>query len=215
MFLAQAQNPDKPGADDPGADSVDVSRAITLYFSGDGKLTTPAKAKEYLVIAPLLKDTILYQLEAFTANGKRQSIGQYKALRFPVRWESVRMPTFSDALRHRQHQEFEASGKPSFQGSYIHGLEQGIHRRFYPNGRVMSETEFNGGIVTGTLRAFYENGNLMLECQYQYGLPDGYWTEYDPKGRKRRQLRLSQGTALPNPVIFDEQQNPLPVKPNQ
>lgn len=213
--IAHGQNPDKPAADKPAADSVNVSRSVTLYFSEDGKLTTAAKAKEYITIAPLLKDTILYQLEAFTANGKQQSIGQYKALRFPVRWESLRSLTFTDAMRHGPYQEFEANGKPSFQGSYIHGLEQGIHRRFYPNGRVLSETEFVGGVVTGTMRAFYQNGNLKLEYQYRYGFPDGYWIEYDEKGKKRLQRKISQGTAQPNPVGFDEQQNPLPAKPNQ
>jgi antitoxin component YwqK of YwqJK toxin-antitoxin module len=56
---------------------------------------------------------------------------------------------------------------------------------YYENGRIASEGSFKHGLPDGLWKSYYEDGTIKSMGNKNLGKSEGYWTFFDSEGRKK------------------------------
>lgn len=91
----------------------------------------------------------------------------------------------ADGVPHGPSRRIDPQGRLELEGTFDHGLREGIWRSYYPGLHESARDTYVKGLREGPARSWYPTGRPESEGQYRAGEKRGPWRYWDGLGGER------------------------------
>lgn len=106
--------------------------------------------------------------------------------------------------------EYREDGTMKTRLEIKNGKKDGFLISYHPNGEIQSMARYKNGEINGKVEIFNENGTLLFAQNFIASVPNGFFRQYDEKGKIVSETFYINGFVGPSPVKKAEASSPGP-----
>lgn len=103
---------------------------------------------------------------------------------------------FEDSVLHGAWRTFNENGKPSKEGAYLHGVENGLFKYYDVNGVLTFEGYLKNGKKEGIWTTWYDEVQKQEEREYKDDMLNGTWTYWYIDGNLMKEELYENGKKI-------------------